>query len=44
MPEVDDGEVKEMSDDELAQAVEEAIDAGAESDSEEVMGFAPRDS
>ena len=44
MPEVDEAEVKEMSDDEIEQALEEAVDAGTESDDEEVMGFAPRDS
>lgn len=46
MPEVDDEActVDEMTDDELAQAVEDAIDAGDDADSEEVMGFAPRDS
>lgn len=44
MPEIEDAEVDEMTDDELATAAEEAVDATSESDDEEVMGFAPRDS
>ena len=43
MPEVEDAEVKEMTDDEIEQAVEEAVDSGTENTDEEVMGFAPRD-
>ncbi len=44
MPELNDDEctVEEMTDDELEQALEEAIDATGEST--EVTGFVPRDS
>lgn len=42
MPEVDDAEVEEMTDDEIERAAEEAVDATEEG--QEVMGFAPRDS
>jgi hypothetical protein len=44
MPEVSDTEVEEMSDDELEEAVKEAVDTDTENTEEEVMGFAPRDS
>ena len=42
MPELETAEVEAMTDDEIAQAAEEAVDAT--NDDEEVMGFAPRDS
>jgi len=42
MPEVDQAEVEEMTDDEIERAAEEAIDTTGED--QEVMGFAPRDS
>ncbi|GAB7012036.1 hypothetical protein [Halolamina salina] len=44
MPEVEDAEVTEMTDDELEEAVKEAVDTDTETADEEVMGFAPRDS
>ena len=44
MPEVEKVEVDDMTDDEIEQAVEEAVDTGDEGTDEEVMGFAPRDS
>ena len=40
MPEVGDAEVEEMTDDELEQATEEAVDTTGEG----VTGFAPSDS
>ena len=43
MPEVGNAEVEEMSDDEVEEAVEQAVDEDKATD-EEVMGFAPRDS
>jgi len=44
MPEVGNAEVEEMTDDEIAEAVEEAVGEEDEPTDEEVMGFAPRDS